>query len=163
MRDVTTKAISTQPEAILIAGTPTANYRNAVSELRKIGYKGTVLADMSFVNPFIYKNLADASDGVITVCTDADLMGDHDSWGTAFVEKCPRHSVTPYFNTLQSYEAMFILEKLLAEKTEITQDAFTRLVDLPFKNSVIFPGSGEVFFNLFLAEARNGNLVRIKE
>lgn len=161
MRDITTKAMSTSPDAILIAGTPTANYRNAVQELRRVGYKGSVLADMSFVNPFIYKNIADASEGVVTVCSDADITGAHGPWGMAFVEKCARHSVTPYFNTLQSYEAMCLLEKLLAENSKIAQEDFLSLSDIPFKDSVVFSGNGEVFFNFFLAEVRNGNLVKI--
>lgn len=161
MRDVTTKAMATQPEAVLIAGTPTANYRNAVRELRKIGYKGDVLADMSFVNPFIYKNIADAAEGVVTVCSDADITGDHDTWGSAFVEKCIRHSITPYFNTMQSYESIYLIEKIVVETKDLSQDAFARLADLPFADSVVFPGDGEVFFNLFLAKVQNGSLVRL--
>lgn len=119
VRELVLQAISSQPAAILVTGSPTVGYANIFRELKSQGYNGHILADIAFANPFIYRNLGDAAENVKFVAASSMIMN---SQNNHFNHLCTLNDIVPCSVPCQAYDAIALIDYMLKNNIPISQD-----------------------------------------
>ncbi|MBQ3343461.1 MAG: ABC transporter substrate-binding protein, partial [Kiritimatiellae bacterium] len=113
MRDIVSKSIRLNPDAVFVVGLPSVSYMNVFRELRALGFGGNILVDMAFDSPFVYKALGEVANGIISPCFDSEIDVPETNSGREFKIVCQANTIVPNFLAVESFDAVNILKRFV--------------------------------------------------
>lgn len=169
VREIVTRALRANPDAVYVTATASMAYINVFKELFASGYKGEILTDIAFSNPFVYQALDGAAEGVIFTCTKADVEFDskttipRSQYMTNFIEQCHKAGLPPYMITVQTYDTLALIDSILKKGKIFTQNSIVEMS--PFASvagNVVFSEGGNSSYPCELVVVR-GKRICLKD
>lgn len=157
MRELVQKAIGYNPDAIFVTGTASVPYINIFKDLRDVGYNGIICTDAAFSTPFVKDNLGEKSNGIIFT-TNSSLLKNHPSF-----DMFKRNGVSPYFLSVQIFDALSLLDDCVSKQIELDQTYFTSIKEFEgCADKVLFFPKGNSYYEFITAKFENGSCVEVK-
>lgn len=162
VREIVSRIVTDHPEAIYITGNGTATYINLIKSINEVGFKGKVLADASFSNPFVYKALGNIAERVLFTCANSDLTYPQNKEAIEFRNYCQKHEIIPYGTTSNAYDVLGLIDLLLDKSENITASTISEMAEYVGSDRVKFTGRGDCEYVCTLANVRGNEIIEAK-
>ena len=144
-------------EAVFITGMFSVGYQSLLQEIQTVGLKLDVVTDISFTHPSIKGMSQSIRNSVIFPCFDAELPMPTNYSSRKFRELCFANGTTPYFVTIESFDALDLLDRFLKEHRVLSQWEFAKLgVYEGVSGKIKFDTAGNSFYSPVVARFHNG-------
>ena len=160
VKDIVAKIRLSIADAVVVFGGPSLAYVNIFRELKEtFGFNGTIYADISFGNEFVYSSLGNTANGIRFLCHDSDLSNPVTSNGRKFRQHCLKHKIPTNYISVQVFDVIGIIEYMIKHKIPFTQEGLLQIgtydgVSGPIK----FDGKGGCYYHMVLANFQDGVL-----
>ena len=159
LRNIVEKAISGNPDVIVVTGTPTLTFINAFVELKRYGYNGRIFADAAFSIPYVYNSLGKDAEGILFPCTATDVDVPEDRDARKFREDCIAAGLPPFWLTFETYETLKMIDKIIKEGAAFSQEVFEKMVMVDgVTGKFFFVGKGRIHYPMILGEVSDGKI-----
>ena len=163
VRELVASALRASPDMIFVTGSATIPYVNMFTEMKSMGYKGQIMADLAFANTFAYTSLGEQANGIVFSCTKSDFS-QADDVNSDFRSGCLNYGVRPYFLTSQAYDVLALIDYAIKNGFEFKQDEFLNMGTFSEGVETIkFTGSGECWYDCKLATIVNGKVTPVEK
>ena len=137
-RTLVLKVLRDNPESVFITSTTSLGYIDLIMELLTQGFKGQILTDIIFSQPYVYEKFKGQDDKVI------------------FVASIPAISMAAE----QGRDAIEAVQKIILNKWKFRQDTFKN--KLGRINNVEFLENGDSFYHYHIATIKDGKIVPVE-
>ncbi len=161
-REIVSRVVAQDPNAIYVTGNGTATYINVIKAIAESGYKGQILADASFSNPFVYDALGAIAERVLFSCANSDLSHPNNEEALQFQTNCRKHGVIPYATTSNAYDVLGFIDMLISQGESISAKTIDSLGEYVGADHIRFIGHGDCEYTCKLAVIANGEIVEAK-
>lgn len=163
VREVALKLREYQFDAIYVVGVSVPAYINLFKELKALNGNFKIFADVVFENPYVLRGLGKDANGIVFPCLDADFNVPTTPLGKEFRKLCQKYGIRPYYLSIQSYDAAYLIDFLIKNGIEFSQREIANLkVFNGAGGTVILPGRGDCRYPFVLGEYMDGSIRPVK-
>lgn len=124
MRDLVSKVVRLNTDAIFVTGAATPAFINIFKELRAKEYKGIVVGDEALGLPSVQRALKDELDGLVFPGFDVSLEAPFASKSKKFREKCIANNIVPDILSIETYDTMMVIDHIIKSNLSFSRDTF---------------------------------------
>ena len=158
------KVLDKKPDAIVISGPAVPSFINLFRELKVQGFKGEIIGDITFNQPVVLKTLAEGAEGITFLGMDCFLDEPQTPEGKKFKEFFRKHGIVASAAHAEGYNAALLLEKILTEKKQLSQQMFLDMKQMTGSSGLIyFNEPGESTLSFILTKFKDGKIVPVEE
>ena len=163
VRDVALKLRGCSFDVVYVVGVSVPAYINLFKELKSLKGRFTIMADVVFENPYVLRGLGDDANGIIFPCLDADFQSPTTELGRDFRRLCQRNGIRPYYLSIQSYDAALLIDFMIKNNVEFSQEAIARLKQFDgVGGTVKLPGRGDCRYPFVLGKLVDGKILPVE-
>ena len=152
------KALSKEPDAVLVLGLPTVGVLNIIRELHTQDYKGSIIVSSSFVHDYITKGMGKDMENVVAPFIDLKQLDSH------FQQRLSKENININFATAELYDVLDIINYTLEHNLPFNQETYTKMGKWSgVAGDVIFPGNGDSLYPFIMVQYKNGQFVPVRE
>ncbi|MBE6446546.1 MAG: amino acid ABC transporter substrate-binding protein [Alphaproteobacteria bacterium] len=166
IRDITAKFLLKNPDidTIFISATATAPFLKLFQELREQGFTGKIVSDMSFAQKFVLDSLGKYAEDVVFVTLEPHLDNPRTTQAKEYRDFALRNGMYPSFSSIEGYDMVNIINKMMEKKIPFTQKSFTDMKEYDgVSGKVLFPSTGNTAYPFILAQVKNGKIIPVTE
>ena len=159
LRNIVEKAVSGNPDVIVVTGTPTRTYINAFVELKRHGFAGSIYADSAFSIPYVYNSLGENSQDIIFPCTAIDVDVPEDIAAREFRKECIDAGLPPFWLTFETYETLAVIDRIIENGKAFSHETFEEMSMIQgVTGDIFFIGNGRVHYPMILGTVKAGKI-----
>lgn len=144
-------------EAAFITGMFSVGYQAILSEIGANDINIDIVTDISFTHPSIKSFNSHIKNTVIYPCFDAELPRPQNEASSEFKQLCLGNGLQPYFVTIETFDALNLLNQFLGNHIPLSQEAFSHLREYDgVSGKIEFDNNGNSYYSPAIAIFRNG-------
>lgn len=152
------KALSKEPDAVLILGLPTMGVLNIIRELHVQGYTGVIVVSSSFVHDYIVKSMEKDMENIVAPFIDLKQLDEN------FRKRLSEKGININFSTAELYDVLNIINYTLESNLPFNQNTYTKMGKWSgVAGDVIFPGNGDSLYPFIMVQYKDGQFVPIEK
>ena len=164
IRIETLSLMSSNPEAILILGIPTAGYMNLIKELKIQGYKGKISPDTSLSLTHILKRVGEDSEGLVIPVMDLMLEKKQSDNVVLLKKKLQENNLVLYHTLILSLDVLDLIQYTLKNNLPFSQDTYAEMGKWQgFSGEIPMYPHGDVEIPYQLGIIKNGKFYPVTE